>query len=63
MLERRLGPVPILGIRNCEIEAACRYAMADSDFELQVAWELKKRRADPRYLVDPGDYDLPMVHG
>ena len=61
-LEEQLGPVPLLGIGNCELTEAMTYGVGDADLTGQVATELAKRRtADMavggRLWVDEEDYD------
>ena len=56
-LEEELGPLPILGIANCDIADAAAYAMSDADWTGQVATELERRRSDVRWQIDPADRD------
>ena len=57
MLVEALGPVPILGIGNCTMEQAQRYAIGDADVDLQVAGELERRRGGSRWEIMQGDED------
>ena len=56
-LESQLGPVPILGIGNCELGKAVRYGCSDSDYTGQVATELEQRRGGDRWQVQEEDWD------
>jgi hypothetical protein len=56
-LESELGPVPILGIGNCDLEQAVQYGCGDADVTGQVAEALAAGRADGRWSVDPSDWD------
>jgi uracil-DNA glycosylase family 4 len=53
----RVGPWPILGIKNCSEAQAIRYAVGDADATLQVAVELERRRRERRFEIAPGDED------
>jgi|HubBroStandDraft_6_1064221.scaffolds.fasta_scaffold41887_8 uracil-DNA glycosylase family 4 len=57
-LEQELGPVPILGIGNCDIDSAVTYAAGDADFTGQVAVELARRRQDDRWRIAEEDRDV-----
>jgi len=61
-LESELGPMPILGIGNCELDEAVQYGCSDADHTLQVEKELEKRRGDDRWRVDEYDWDKEDVH-
>lgn len=56
-VEEVLGPMPILGIGNCDLEEAVTYGCSDSDHTLQVADALEQGRGDKRWRVDAEDYD------
>jgi uracil-DNA glycosylase family 4 len=56
-LRQEIGPIPILGIGNCRLDAAVQYGCGDSDFTLQVADALAARRQDKRYEIFEGDRD------
>lgn len=55
-IEARLGPYPILGIGNCSMKEAISYACSDSDWTLQVANELARRRGELFHIAE-GDRD------
>jgi len=55
-VESRIGPYPILGIGNCKLEDAVRYAVGDADLTGQVAVELERRRHGAFEIYD-GDQD------
>jgi uracil-DNA glycosylase len=55
-IESRIGPYPILGIANCTMEEAVRYATGDADWTAQVAVELERRRSES-FQVFEGDQD------
>jgi hypothetical protein len=56
-IEARIGHYPILGIANCKIEDAVRYAVGDADWTGQVAVELARRR-DGAFKIYEGDRDI-----
>jgi hypothetical protein len=55
-IEARVGKYPILGIANCKIEDAVRYACGDADWTGQAAVELARRRKDA-FKIYRGDRD------
>ena len=59
-IEKEAGRRPILGIGNCPLDQALEYACGDADWEMQVARELRVRRASPRWEIDPADCDQPV---
>lgn len=56
-LESELGPLPILGIGNCEIGQAVEYGCGDADWTGQVAVELERGQSDQRWIVPEEDWD------
>lgn len=56
-LQDVLGPVPVLGIGNCELEAAVAYGCSDADYTGQVADVLDQERRDKRWDVVEEDWD------
>lgn len=54
-IDKLIGPMPILGIGNCALNAAVEYGCADADFTGQVAVRLKERR--DRYTIVDEDAD------
>ena len=55
-VEARLGPYPVLGIGNCRMEEAIRYAVGDADYTGRVAVELDRRRKRA-FQINEGDRD------
>lgn len=53
----QLGPSPILGIGNCDLQEAADYGNSDADHTGQVAMKLEERRGDSMWRVDREDYD------
>jgi len=56
-VEARAGRYPILGIGNCSMAEAVRYAVGDADWCGRVAVELARRR-DGAFKIYTGDRDL-----
>ena len=56
-VESRVGRYPVLGIANCKMEDAIRYAVGDADWTGRVAVELERRRHGAFEIYD-GDKDL-----
>ncbi len=56
-IEARVGPYPILGIANCSMDDAVRYAVGDADYCGRVAVELARRRGEA-FQIYSGDRDL-----
>ena len=56
-IESRIGPHPILGIGNCNLDEAIQYACGDADWTAQVAVELARRRSGTALDIYPGDRD------
>ena len=54
-LEAELGPMPILGIGNCEIEDAVQYGCSDADHTGQVADKLAEQRWSDEFKVSRVD--------
>lgn len=57
VIESRIGRYPLLGIANCDMPAAIRYAVGDADWTGQVAVELERRRGES-FKVYEGDRDV-----
>lgn len=55
-VEARVGRYPILGIANCTMDEAVRYAVGDADWTGRVAVELTRRR-EGAFRIYPGDRD------
>lgn len=58
-VEARIGPYPILGIANCAMDEAVRYAVGDADYTGRVAVELARRRQGA-FQIYHGDRDASM---
>jgi uracil-DNA glycosylase family 4 len=56
-VEARIGPYPKLGIANCSMDEAVRYAVGDADWTGRVAVELARRRAEA-FKIYEGDRDV-----
>ena len=56
VIESRVGPYPILGIGNCDMPTAIRYAVGDADWTGQVAAELARRR-EGVFSINENDRD------
>jgi hypothetical protein len=56
-LELELGPMPILGIGNCDLAEAVDYGCGDADMTGQVATVMAEMRQGKEWRIDPGDYD------
>jgi hypothetical protein len=57
-LEQTLGPMPILGIGNCDLESAVTYGCEDASITGMVAARLMKLRQDAEWKVELADYDV-----
>ena len=55
-VESRVGSYPILGIGNCDMATAVRYAVGDADWTGRVAVELARRRKEA-FKIYEGDRD------
>jgi len=55
-IETRIGHYPILGIANCTMEEAVRYAVGDADWTGRCAVELARRR-EGAFKIFEGDRD------
>lgn len=55
-VEARIGRYPVLGIANCRMEDAVKYACGDADWTGRVAAELAKRR-QTAFQIHDGDRD------
>jgi DNA polymerase len=55
-VEARIGAYPLLGIANCSMEEAVRYAVGDADWTGRVAVELQRRRQGA-FQIYEGDRD------
>ncbi len=60
VIEEQLGPMPILGIGNCEMGEAVEYGCSDADHTGQVAEILEQGKTDPRWDVDPVDWNVEV---
>ena len=56
-VEARVGRYPILGIANCTMDEAVRYAVGDADWTGRVAVELARRRGEA-FQIWEGDRDV-----
>jgi hypothetical protein len=56
-IEARIGRYPILGIGNCSMEEAVRYAVGDADWTGRVAVELERRRKEA-FQINEVDIDV-----
>jgi uracil-DNA glycosylase family 4 len=56
-VERELGPTPILGIGNCELEKAVVYGCGDADMTLQLGEVLAEMRQGEEWKVSEEDWD------
>jgi uracil-DNA glycosylase family 4 len=56
-IEREIGPMPILGIGNCDETEALVYAVGDADMTGQVAACLEQGRLEERWRVERNDWD------
>jgi hypothetical protein len=55
-VEARIGSFPAVGIANCTMEEAVKYAVGDADWTGRVAVELQRRRAGS-FRIYEGDRD------
>lgn len=58
-VEARVGKYPILGIANCTMDEAVRYAVGDADYTGRCAVELARRR-ESAFQISPGDSDAEL---
>lgn len=57
IIDSRCGPYPILGIGNCKMADAIRYAVGDADWTARCAVELARRRKE-EFKIYAGDKDV-----